>query len=92
MACAIMSARFHRRHAGRRSRVIAPRSSRQPACRPPRLTISFLRKYVLGVVIKSRPLNGVRHRRHGKERSDHNKFMKIAARDMCRRAEARYPY
>ena len=42
----VTSACFHRRHAGRRSRVIAPHSSRQPACRPPRLTISFLRKYV----------------------------------------------
>jgi len=46
VACAITSAHFHRRHAGCRSRVIAPHSSRQPACRPPRLTISFLRKYV----------------------------------------------
>jgi len=32
---AVTSARFRRRHAGRRSRVIAPHSTRQPACRPP---------------------------------------------------------
>ena len=44
VACAITSARFPRRHAGCRSRVIATHSSRQPACRPPRLTKSLLRK------------------------------------------------
>jgi len=37
---AVTSAHFHRRHAGCRSRVIAPHSSRQPACRPPGATIS----------------------------------------------------
>jgi len=37
---AATTARVRRRHTGCRSRVIAPHSSRQPACRPPRATIS----------------------------------------------------